>query len=69
MAKIEVRIERLRTGYSAYAEQYASFTTGRTLEELRFNMVESLNLLFEGQRVVTVSDLAFADFETWHNTR
>jgi len=59
MAKIKVKVEKTRTGFSAYAEKYAAFTTGRTVEELQSNMVESLNLLFEGERVVTKSDLTF----------
>ena len=59
MAKIKVNVEKTATGFSAYAEKYAAFTTGRTVEELTSNMVESLNLLFEGEREVTKSDLSF----------
>lgn len=59
MAKIKVKVEKTKTGFSAYAEKYAAFTTGRTVEELQTNMVESLNLLFEEERVVKKSDLAF----------
>jgi len=62
MAKIKVKVEKTRTGFSAYAEKYAAFTTGRTVEELINNMVESLNLLFEAEeknKVITKTDLAF----------
>jgi hypothetical protein len=60
MAKIKVKVEKTTTGFSAYAEKYAAFTTGRTVEELQTNMVESLNLLFDDKgRVVTKSDLSF----------
>lgn len=45
--KIKVIIERTKTGYSAYAEKYAVFTTGNSLEELKKNILESLNLYFE----------------------
>ncbi len=34
-------------------------TTGRTAQELQSNMVESLNLLFEDERVVSIGDLSF----------
>ncbi|MEP6737742.1 MAG: hypothetical protein ABJA70_19620 [Chryseolinea sp.] len=59
MAKIKVKVEKTKTGFSAYAEKYAAFTTGKTVEELQTNMVESLNLLFHEERVVTKSDLSF----------
>lgn len=59
MAKIKVKVEKTKTGFSAYAEKYAAFTTGKTVEELKANMVESLNVLLEEKRVVTKDDLAF----------
>ena len=62
MAKIKVKVEKTTTGFSAYGEKYAAFTTGRTVEELVTNMVESLNLYFEVEgkgRVVTQNDLLF----------
>lgn len=59
MVKIKVKVEKTKTGFSAYAEKYAAFTAGGTVEELQSNMVESLNLLFEGKRVVTKGDLTF----------
>ena len=59
MAKIKVKVEKTTTGFSAYGEKYAAFPTGRTVRELQTNMVESLNLLFEGERVVTKSDISF----------
>jgi hypothetical protein len=62
MAKIKVKVEKTTTGFSAYAERYSAFTTGRTVDELVANMVESLNLYFEVEgkgRVVDQSDLRF----------
>lgn len=44
--KIEMIVEKTRTGYSAYAGKYPVFTAGKTLDELKSNMVESLNLYF-----------------------
>lgn len=60
MAKIKVKVEKTTTGFSAYAEKYSAFTTGRTVEELVAHMVESLNLYFEEagvKKVVTSNDL------------
>ena len=56
--KIEMIIERTKTGYSVYAEKYPVYTVGNTLEELKTNMLEALNLYFEKQKkVVTERDL------------
>ena len=58
MKKIEMIIERTRTGYSAYATDYAVGTTGKSLDELRAKMLEALNLHFEDERkVVTEKDI------------
>jgi hypothetical protein len=62
MAKVKVKVEKTRTGFSAYADKYSAFTTGRTVAELISNMVESLNLYFQAakiKRVVTSNDLLF----------
>jgi len=62
MAKITVKVEKTTTGFSAYADKYSAFTTGRTVEELVANMVESLNLYFEAEgkgRVIAQNDLRF----------
>jgi hypothetical protein len=48
MKKIEMIVERTKTGYSAYAQNYPVATTGEDLVELKSNMVEALNLYFEG---------------------
>lgn len=47
--KIDIIIERTRTGYSAYAEKYPVYTTGKSLEELKSNILEALNLYFDRQ--------------------
>jgi hypothetical protein len=62
MAKIEIKVEKTGTGFSAYAEKYAAFTTGGSVGELYANMVDSLNLLFEAEgrsRKVSARDLTF----------
>lgn len=58
MKKIEMIVERTKTGYSAYAKKYAVFTTGKNLAELKNNILEALNLHFEEEgRVVTEEEL------------
>ncbi len=47
MRKIEMIVERTKTGYSAYAHKYPVATAGEDLIELKSNMVEALNLYFE----------------------
>lgn len=47
MKQIEMIVERTNTGYSAYSEKYPVYTVGSDLEELKANMLESLNLYFE----------------------
>lgn len=56
--KTEMIIEKTRTGYSAYAAKYPVYTTGKTLDELKANMLEALNLHFEESgKVFTEKDL------------
>ena len=56
--KIKVTVERTRTGYSAYAQDYAVYSVGKTMEQLRTRMVEALNLLLEkDHRSITESDI------------
>jgi predicted RNase H-like HicB family nuclease len=56
--KIEVIVERTKTGYSAYAEKYPVYTVGKSLEELKSNILEAVNLLLEKQdKKITEDDL------------
>jgi predicted RNase H-like HicB family nuclease len=56
--KIEMIVERTKTGYSAYSPKLPVYTTGKSLEELKVNMLEALNLYFEKQaKIVTEKDL------------
>jgi predicted RNase H-like HicB family nuclease len=56
--KIEMIVEKTKTGYSAYAQKYPVYTVGNSLEELKGNMLQSLNLHFEEQRKTVIeSDL------------
>jgi predicted RNase H-like HicB family nuclease len=47
MKKIEIIVERTKTGYSAYASKYPVYTVGKSLKELRENILEALNIYFE----------------------
>lgn len=56
--KIEMIVEKTKTGYSAYAEKYPVYTVGHSLEELKANILEALNLHFEEQgKTVSENDL------------
>ena len=48
--KIEVIVEKTKTGYSAYATKYPVYTVGHSLEQLKSNLLEALNLYFKKQR-------------------
>jgi predicted RNase H-like HicB family nuclease len=45
--KIKIIVESTKTGYSAYAKKYPVYTTGKSLDELKANILEALNLFFE----------------------
>lgn len=45
--KIEVTVEKTKTGYSAYAEEMSVFSTGENISELYMNLMEALNFAYE----------------------
>jgi hypothetical protein len=56
--KIEMIVEKTRTGYSAYATKGMVFTVGKDLEELKKNILEVVNLSLEDQgKSVTLDDI------------
>ncbi|HPH99953.1 MAG TPA: hypothetical protein PK772_06475 [Chitinophagaceae bacterium] len=58
MKKIKTIVERTHTGYSAYAEKYPVATVGSSLEELKKNILEALNLYFEKEdKIITETNL------------
>jgi hypothetical protein len=60
MKKIKVTVEKTNTGFSAYVEKYPVVTTGSNIPELRANMIEALNLYFEGSgKGVAPGDIVF----------
>ncbi len=60
MRKIAFIVEKTSSGYSAYAEDYNAATTADTYKELKQNMLDSINLLFEheGKPLAKISDLS-----------
>lgn len=59
MKKAVFIVEKTNTGYSAYAEDYNAATTGDTYEELKQNMLDSLNTLLEheGKKSANADDI------------
>ncbi len=56
--KITIIVEKTKTGYSAYAEKYPVYTVGKSLDELKSNILEAVNLLLEKSgKSVTEDDL------------
>ncbi|TAH10353.1 MAG: XRE family transcriptional regulator [Sphingobacteriia bacterium] len=57
--KVEMIVEKTKTGYSAYAVKYNVFTTGKSLQQLKKNMLESINLFFEesGKTAIDIQQL------------
>ena len=45
--KIVVIVEKTKTGYSAYAEDEAVFSTGKDIESLHRNLLEAFHLAYE----------------------
>lgn len=56
MKKIEIIIERTKSGYSAYATKYPIYTVGKSLEELRTNIVDAINLYLEKDNKTVTED-------------
>jgi hypothetical protein len=63
MKKIKVKVEKTATGFSAYAEKYDAFTTGKTIVDLTVNMVDSLNLYFKEAKIKQKVSAANINFE------
>ena len=57
--KIKIIVEKTKTGFSAYSEEYPIFTTGRTIPELINNALEATQLKFEDEFEITHENLKF----------
>ena len=54
--KIDMIIEKTKTGFSAYANDYPIFTTGKTIADLINNTYEAAALYFEEQKIKLTHD-------------
>jgi predicted RNase H-like HicB family nuclease len=45
--KISVTVDKTNTGFSAGADKYPVYSYGNTLDEIKANITEALNLYFE----------------------
>jgi len=63
--KITIIIEKTKTGFSAYSNDHAIFTTARSIPELIGNTIEAANLYFEEDKVkITQENINFVvDFK------
>jgi hypothetical protein len=57
--KIKIIVEKTKTGFSAYSEEYPIFTTGRTIPELINNALEATQLNFEKEFEIAHENLKF----------
>jgi hypothetical protein len=54
--KIHIVVEKTDTGYSAYAEDMAVFSTGKEIPDLYLNLIEALNLAYEEMGYYVTAD-------------
>jgi len=60
MKKFKFIIERSKTGYSAFEQTHAIFTTGKTMLELQTNALEATSLFFEeSNKAIKMNQLEF----------
>lgn len=45
--KVHIVVEKTDTGYSAYTEEMAVFSTGKEISDLSENLIEALNFVQE----------------------
>jgi hypothetical protein len=60
MKKINITVEKTKTGFSALSEDYPVCTTGSNISEIRSNMIEAMNLYFEftePEKIISENDL------------
>lgn len=57
--KIKIIVEKTKTGFSAYSEEFPIFTSGRTIPELINNALEATQLNFEEEYEISHENLKF----------
>jgi predicted RNase H-like HicB family nuclease len=48
--KIDIIVEKTKTGYSAYTEKFPVYTVGKSPQELKSNILEAINLYFDQKK-------------------
>ena len=56
MEKVNVVIEKSKTGYSAYVEEYPVYVGSETIEEIKNRVLNALNFYHEDKGKVFVMD-------------
>jgi len=54
--RIKLIVEKTDTGFSAFAEDYPVYTTGRTIQNLIDNALEAANFCFEEDQIMITKD-------------
>ncbi len=54
--RIKAVVEKTNTGFSAFAEDYPVYTTGKTITDLKKNILEALNFYFENSKKTIKQD-------------
>jgi predicted RNase H-like HicB family nuclease len=57
MRKIKITVEKTSTGYSAGVDKYPVYTAGDSLEEIKTNIVDALNLHIGRKKKFTEDDI------------
>src|SRR5436190_10208821 len=62
MKKLKVIVEKTSTGYSAHADKYPVYTTGKDVQEMIDNLIDAANYYFEdlGEKPIAKQNLDIA---------
>ena len=61
--KIIVKVEKTKTGYSAYAVEYNVYSTAKSINELYIHLLEALNFYFEEEEIEITADQLMLQIE------
>ncbi len=56
MSKITITVEKTNTGFSAGADKYPVYTAGDSLQEIKQNITNALNLYFEHNKKTLIKE-------------
>jgi len=57
MNTVNVTVEKTGTGYSAGVDKYPVYTAGNSLEEIKSNIIDALNLHFKNKKKFKETDI------------